>query len=135
MGCCIINFLEYRANGWYRFATFSWITCICQTFLMVTLRGHYFIDLISGMIFAHYAWMLAERYSYLVDVNLFHIPFAKRFPLFTQSCPNCQHPVSLWVDKKETNGLTSLSPFRGGQEEYHDEKDGSRYPYADRGGI
>jgi uncharacterized surface protein with fasciclin (FAS1) repeats len=40
---------------------------------MVCLRGHYFIDLISGVIFAHYIWMMSERYSYLVDVKLFKI--------------------------------------------------------------
>jgi hypothetical protein len=95
---------------------------------MVTLRGHYFIDLISGMIFAHYAWMLSERYSYLVDVNLFHIPFEKRFPLFTQSCSNCQHPVTLWVDRKETADITQmLSPFKRGEEEFATDEKGGQY--------
>lgn len=69
---------------------------------MVCLRGHYFIDLISGVIFAHYIWMMSERYSYLVDVKLFNIPFKKRFPMYTHSCVKCQHPVTLWVDQNET---------------------------------
>ncbi len=73
-----------------------------QVLLMVALRGHYFIDLISGVIFAHYIWMMAERYSFLIDVKIFRMPFKKRFPLYTNSCAKCQHPINLWVDKNET---------------------------------
>ena len=73
------------------------VTCIFQISLMVCLRGHYFIDLISGVIFAHYCWMLAERYSYMVDVHVFRIPFRKRFPIFNSACTNCQHPVDIWA--------------------------------------
>ena len=80
VGCCIINYLEYSAIGWRKLARFSAVTCIFQVALMVSLRGHYFIDLISGVVFAHYLWMLSERYSYLVDVKVFRIPFEKRFP-------------------------------------------------------
>ena len=45
--------------------------------------------------------MMSERYSYMVDVKLFSIPFKKRFPLYTHSCVKCQHPVTLWVDQNE----------------------------------
>jgi hypothetical protein len=41
---------------------------------MICLRGHYTIDLITGIIFGHYVWMMAEKYSYLVDVKVFKIP-------------------------------------------------------------
>jgi len=80
VGCCVINYLEYSAIGWRKLARFSAVTCLFQVALMVSLRGHYFIDLISGVVFAHYLWMLSERYSYLVDVKVFRIPFEKRFP-------------------------------------------------------
>jgi PAP2 superfamily C-terminal len=113
VGCCIINFLEFKANGWNRFASFSALTCIFQTALMVSLRGHYFIDLISGVIFAHYMWMMAERYSYLVDVKIFKIPFKKRFPMYTHSCTNCQHPVTLWVDQNETQDCIPCGGLSG----------------------
>jgi hypothetical protein len=75
--------LEFKANGWRRFAWFSLVTAIAQIILMACLRGHYFIDMLSGIIFAHYLWMLAERYSYLVDVKLLKIPFKKRFQVYT----------------------------------------------------
>ena len=108
VGCCVINYLEFRSIGWHRIARFSLVTCVFQIALMVCLRGHYFIDLISGIIFAHYCWMLSERYSYLVDVYIFRIPFHKRFPLFTKSCTNCQHPVDIWA-KGQHQGEASRS--------------------------
>ena len=47
---------------------------------MIALRGHYSIDIVAGLVFAHYIWIMAEKYSYLVDVKLFRIPLSKRFP-------------------------------------------------------
>ncbi len=111
---------------------------------MVCLRGHYFIDLISGVIFAHYIWMMSERYSYLVDVKLFSIPFKKRFPMYTHSCVKCQHPVTLWVDQNETQdcipcGDTDSLKFspqqlekNSGGEKYHPEVDKERYQVVKR---
>jgi hypothetical protein len=38
-----------------------------QAFLMVALRGHYSMDLVAGIIFAHYFWIIANKYSYIID--------------------------------------------------------------------
>ena len=96
IGCCVICYCEFRANKWFKFAYFSLCTLIFQCMLMISLRGHYFIDMFSGIIFAHYFWLFAERYSYIVDVYVFHIPFHKRFPYFNQACHNCSVPVEIW---------------------------------------
>ena len=101
VGCCLICFLEYKANGWNKFAYFSLFTLIFQGTLMICLRGHYSIDIFGGLVFAHYIWMIAERYSYLVDVKLFRIPFLKRFPKINQSCQKCQHPINTWLNLEE----------------------------------
>lgn len=111
IGCCVICYCEYKAHGWFKFANFSAITCACQGMLMVSLRGHYAIDLITGIIFAHYIWLIAERYSYLIDVKLFRIPFKKRFPMFTRSCNACQYPISLWSEP--TNEYIALMRDKG----------------------
>lgn len=103
IGCCMINYCEYQAHGWGKFAKFSLLTLACQSLLMLAVRGHYVIDLVAGVVFAHYIWMMTERYSYLVDVKVFNIPFRKRFPLYTSSCAHCQHPVNSWVDPKNEN--------------------------------
>lgn len=80
VGCCLLSYLEFKANGWFKFAYFSLVTMILQASLMIFLRSHYSIDIFGGLVFAHYIWMMAEKYSYFIDVKLFRIPFYKRFP-------------------------------------------------------
>jgi len=46
--------------------------------MMVSLRSHYTLDMLAAVIFAHYIFIMAERYSYLVDYYIFGIPLAKR---------------------------------------------------------
>jgi hypothetical protein len=75
IGCCLINYCEYKAQGWNKMARFSFLTMILQFSLMIFLRGHYVVDLISGIVFGHYFWLLGEKYSYYVDVKIFRIPF------------------------------------------------------------
>lgn len=45
---------------------------------MVALRSHYTMDMISGVIFAHYLWIMSEKYSFLIDWYIFGIPLEKR---------------------------------------------------------
>ena len=46
--------------------------------MMWALRAHYTMDMIAGIGFAHYFWILADKYSYLVDWHLLGIPLTKR---------------------------------------------------------
>jgi hypothetical protein len=111
IGCCMICFCEFKAVNWNKFAYFSIFTMVFQFSLMIALRGHYMIDLVSGIVFAHYFWLLSERYSYIIDVKVFKIPFNKRFPTFTKSCNKCQHPMELWSDPTaEHNHTRGSSP-------------------------
>ena len=100
VGACVICFCEYMAIGWTKLGYFSLFSLINQIALMIALRGHYVIDLIAGVVFGHYAWIMAERYSYLIDVKLFRMPFHRRFLTFNNSCSNCQHPIQLWCEAK-----------------------------------
>jgi phage-related holin len=38
--------------------------------MMMLIRTHYVIDMITGVIVAHYMHILGERLSYLVDVKI-----------------------------------------------------------------
>jgi hypothetical protein len=49
---------------------------------MWSLQAHYTLDMISGMVFAHYFWIIGDKYSYLVDWKLFRIPLTKRIGYF-----------------------------------------------------
>ena len=78
VGICMIMFLEFWAVKWYFMAFYSIFTMHAQVFLMIALRSHYTMDMISGVIFAHYLWILSEKYSFIVDQYIFGIPLEKR---------------------------------------------------------
>jgi hypothetical protein len=86
----------------------------CQIFMMVALRSHYTLDMLAAVIFAHYMFIISERYCYLVDWYIFGIPLSKRLvnndcyhetPLVKNgsvgsyfiSCKNCMHPISNYM--------------------------------------
>lgn len=98
IGCCMIQYCEFGAIGWKKMEKFSLLSLCMQFVLMTATRGHYFIDMISGVVFGHYMWLLAEKYSYLIDVYVFRIPFHKRFPRFSLTCEHCQQPQSNWTN-------------------------------------
>ena len=45
---------------------------------MIALRSYYTIDMIAAVIFAHYFWIMSEKYSFVIDWYIFRIPLAKR---------------------------------------------------------
>ena len=126
VGACVIQYNEFHSNGrtwWARLCLFS---MCAQIFLMVALRSHYTLDMLSAVIFAHYLFIMAERYSYLVDWYVMGIPLSKRLAsnseMHSQSesgatlpssqsgltkngsvghyfitCKNCMHPVSNYM--------------------------------------
>ena len=52
----------------YRFMFYFCImSSVFEAFVMIVLRGHYSIDLMSGIIFAHYAFITSEKYCYILD--------------------------------------------------------------------
>jgi len=59
-------------------AVYSLFTMFAQIFLMLCTRAHYSIDMIAGLIIAHYIFILVERYIYLFDYHVFGIPLEKR---------------------------------------------------------
>jgi len=71
VGICLIHFLEFKAVEWFYMSYFSLFTLCLQAFTMVALRSHYSIDMIAGIIFAHYLFILSEKYSFLVDWYVF----------------------------------------------------------------
>ncbi len=44
-----------------------------QWFMMTCVRTHYVIDMITGVIVAHYLHMVAEKITYYIDVGLMKI--------------------------------------------------------------
>ncbi len=94
----MIHFCEFRANQYYKLASFSIFVMASLFLMLIFTRGHYFIDLFCAVIFGHYFFDIAERLSYLVDAKLFGIPFHKRFPNFAKNCWNCKYPINQWLN-------------------------------------
>lgn len=67
MGLSTILLLEFWACKCYKSAMFTFFAMICNFFMLIVLRSHYSIDLVSGIIFGHYIWIMADRYSILWD--------------------------------------------------------------------
>ena len=82
VGLCMINFCEFKLHRSYKLAAACIVALLSQVFLLISLRGHYEIDVFAGIIFGHYAWIIAERISWIIDVKIFRQPFHHRFPKF-----------------------------------------------------
>ena len=70
VGTCFILVLETGAKKWRRAQLACILIMINQWVMMMFLRAHYFMDMVTGLIVAHYMHILAEKLSYLVDVKL-----------------------------------------------------------------
>ena len=46
--------------------------------MMICLRSHYSIDMIAGLIIAHYIWIMMDKYISYFDYNFLGIPLEKR---------------------------------------------------------
>jgi len=92
VGTCFILVLETRAKRWYRFSYMCFFIMCNQWIMMMLIRTHYVIDMVTGMIVGHYFHMLAERMSFLVDVKFLRQHKTKpdrRERWYFKPCYNC----------------------------------------------
>lgn len=82
VGGALIMTLEYRALAgellnhrmfMRAMQIFGFLTIISQIFLMIFLRGHYSIDMITGLIVGHYLHMVASIWAPSIDFSLCRI--------------------------------------------------------------
>lgn len=78
LGTCFILVLETRTKGWYRFSGYCIFVLLNQWFFMIFTRSHYLIDMVTGIIVAHYAHMIGERVSWLVDCKIMRMHLAPK---------------------------------------------------------
>jgi len=71
VGVCMIQFLEFRKCEWHYWSYFALSTLFMQFIMMISLRSHYTVDMIAGLIFAHYFFMLADEHSFVIDWYVF----------------------------------------------------------------
>lgn len=97
LGLGLIHFLEFRDHEYHKLKYAMGLTLLCMTMMLIFCRAQYSIDILGGFIFGHYFWMLAERWSWLIDYGLMKIPFHKRFPYFKSKCFMCKAPINKWA--------------------------------------
>jgi hypothetical protein len=73
IGTCFIVALEYKACKWFKMHYLMLFIMCNQWFMMTCVRTHYIIDMITGVVIAHYFHMLSEKLTYYVDVTLLKI--------------------------------------------------------------
>lgn len=70
VGFAVFSVLENRLYKNEFMQWISWISVIVESVTMIVTRGHYSIDVIAGMIFAHYIWIATGWVSPYVDRKL-----------------------------------------------------------------
>ena len=58
------EFKDFKLNFLFVFCILA--SCF-ETITMIVLRGHYIVDLLAGVIFAHYSLLLSDKYKYIFD--------------------------------------------------------------------
>jgi hypothetical protein len=70
VGVMLFCALEHRWLGNRYMMWVALFVVFMESLIMIVLRGHYSIDIISGLVFAHYYWIVSEWISLHVDKKL-----------------------------------------------------------------
>jgi len=97
LGFMIIIFMEFKATECIKLAFCTLLTIVLATFFMLVTRAQYSIDIMGGLLFGHYFWILSERASWILDFEWFHQPFHLRHPQFQSKCGRCLEPINTWA--------------------------------------
>jgi len=60
VGLCTISFIYFKRAGRKYMAPFALVTIAIEFFTLLVTRAHYFIDLVIGIIVAHYIYLLVD---------------------------------------------------------------------------
>ena len=90
VGTCLLITLEYYSSKYYKMALFTLLILVNQWTMLSLVRTHYIIDLVTGVLFAHYFFIQAERASYVTDVLGMRIGDGKaRMRHYWKACDIC----------------------------------------------
>jgi len=110
VGTCMIWMLENFAQGKTVMGVLAFFIMIFQWIYLTVIRGHYIIDLITGLMVAHFSHMQAEWIVYYVDVKIIGWDRHKRGQLTCNHCKKCgwsNDKISMQMSEEEKNFLKS----------------------------
>lgn len=97
VGSSAIYMHELFAQGFNIMGYIAVFNLVNQWCMLMFLHTHYVIDLVSGFIIAHWAIMMGEMLSYLVDVRICGWSGPERKQTAHEPCHSCgwsNNPVS-----------------------------------------
>jgi len=66
LGLCVISFITFKRDGKKFLTYFAVVTAFVEFFTLLVTRAHFFVDLVIGMIVAHYIYIVMDWiYEYL----------------------------------------------------------------------
>jgi hypothetical protein len=69
IGFAVITALDNFDSRWYFMGATAIFSAFLEFFTMVFLRAHYTIDLVAGVVFAHYSWIIAGKICKIVETR------------------------------------------------------------------
>ena len=94
LGFMVVIFCEFKSIGCIKLAFCTMGTIISSAVWLLITRGQYSIDILCGVLFGHYFWIMCDRISWVLDFEWFHQPFHLRHPFFQKECGRCQEPIN-----------------------------------------
>ena len=71
----VVIFNEFWAMRYFKTAILTLLVLAAQTFMVLSLRGAYIIDIFGALVFGHFFWLFGMWFSYYVDVKMLGLPF------------------------------------------------------------
>jgi hypothetical protein len=89
---------EFRSLKFNKMMVFGIFVLFNELIMLIVLRVHYTIDIITGIIIAHYSIMVAEKLSFYIDALFIGMVSGKRRQQYFQPCSNCG-----WSNKSKSH--------------------------------
>lgn len=89
VGSSVLAILEWQALGWYKMMWIGIFICINEYILMTVTRGHYVIDIVTGVLIARLFIKTGEWLAYYYDVKILGLPKKKRESYYYKPCSKC----------------------------------------------
>mmetsp|Transcript_17896 Transcript_17896/g.30424 ORF Transcript_17896/g.30424 Transcript_17896/m.30424 type:complete len:157 (-) Transcript_17896:159-629(-) len=106
VGTCVMYMLEFYANRCTCLTIYCFITLIIEWSVLTMLRTHYIIDLLTGVMVAHLAFINSEWVSYFADVKIAGFRGKDRNQIGHDVCRKCG-----WSNRL-TTGLTNQKEIK-----------------------
>ena len=108
LGITTIYLMEYHVQGYRCLTAFCVVLAIYMWIFLTSMRVHYVIDLVTGVLFAHWAFIQADWASYMTDVKLFGLSHQERKQYIHKACKKCgwsNQDASQYICKDEIKFL------------------------------